>query len=126
MPPNEIDVNPLTVAVALASTVLGPTAAAYVGTYAVILIGWFAGLLYGLFTRAPDARMPVWAYTMFTLCVTLATTVPISQLLTDYLHLQTSLLLFPVALAIPAAPDKWGAAGNWLIQKWLAMRGVRQ
>lgn len=122
----EVDVSPLAVAVAVAGAALGPQAAQYVGAYALILIGWFAGLLYGLFTRSSDARMPVWAYAMFTFIVTMVATVPLSQIADDYVPVHFTGLLFPVAVAIPAMPDRWGQIGRWLLERWQIVVEKRQ
>lgn len=128
MPPNT-DLAPWALFVAAAATIFGPKAAALVGAYSIILIGWFGGLVYGLYTRSPDSKLPVWAYAVFTLIVCFMATVPASALLARTItvfEVDYTALLFPVAAAIPAFPDKWGAAGAWLLERWEAMRGVRQ
>lgn len=116
-PPPEVDLTPWAVAVAAAGAVVGPKFAAYVGAYALIFVGWFAGLLYGLYKRPADSKMPVWAYAVFTLLVSLGATVTLAQFAADYVPAAYTALLFPVAAAIPAMPDKWADAGNWLIDR---------
>lgn len=120
MPPNT-DLTPWAVALTIASAVFGPKLAALVGAYAIILLGWFAGLLYGLYTRNPESRLPVWAYALFTLVVCLMVTVPASLIASKtipFFAVEYTALLFPVAAAIPALPDKWGSFGAWLLRLW--------
>lgn len=124
-PPPDVDLSPFAVFVAVAGAAVGPVFAQYVGAYSFILLGWFAGLLYGLYTRAPESRMPVWAYSLFTLSVALAVTVPASKVVADYVPFSYTALLFPISAAIPAVPDKWGSIGQWLLERWQAARGVR-
>jgi hypothetical protein len=127
MPPSH-DLSPWAVALTIAAAVVGPKAAALVGAYSIILIGWFAGLLYGLYTRAPESRLPVWAYAAFTFIVCFMVTVPASLLLVRTipgLDVEYTAVLFPVAAAIPALPDKWGSFGEWLIERWQSLRGVK-
>lgn len=124
-PPPDIDLNPFAVAVVVAGAAVGPQFAQYVSAYALILVGWFAGLLYGLFTRAPDSKMPVWAYSLFTFLVTMVATVPVSQFAASYVPFSYTALLFPVAVAIPAMPDRWGTFGQWALDRLQAMRGVK-
>lgn len=124
-PPPDIDLTPWAVAVAVAGAAVGPQFAQYVSAYAIILVGWFAGLLYGLYTRSPESKMPVWAYSVFTLILCTAVTVPAAQVAAQYVPFSYTALLFPVAAAIPAVPDKWGDIGHWLMERWQAARGVR-
>jgi hypothetical protein len=124
-PPPDIDLTPWAVAVAVAGSAVGPHLALYVSAYALILMGWFAGLLYGLFTRSPESKMPVWAYALFTFLVTMIATVPVSQFAANYVPFTYTALLFPIAVAIPAVPDKWGAIGHWAFERWQAARGLR-
>lgn len=124
-PPPEVDLSPWAVSVVVAGAAVGPEIAQYVSAYALILVGWFAGLLYGLFTRAPESKLPVWAYTLFTFIVTMVATVPLSQFSANYVPFSYTALLFPVAVAIPAMPDRWGTFGQWAIDRLQAMRGVK-
>lgn len=128
MVPN-VDLTPLAVAVAVAGALFGPAFAAHLGAYAIILIGWFAGLLYGLYTRSPESKLPVWAYAVFTLLVCLMVTVPLALLAAQTLPMfkvEYTGFLFPIAAIIPALPDRWGAAGMWLLSKWELLRGAKQ
>lgn len=124
-PPPDVDLTPWAVAVAVAGAAVGPKFAQYVSAYSIILVGWFAGLLYGLYTRSPESKMPVLAYSVFTLILCVAVTVPAAQVAADYVPFSYTALLFPVAAAIPAVPDKWGDIGRWLMERWQAARGVR-
>lgn len=123
--PPDVDLTPWAVAVAVAGAAVGPQFAQYVGAYSIILVGWFAGLLYGLYTRRPDSQLPVWAYTLFTLIVCMLVTVPVSQAAAEWVPFSHTALLFPIAVAIPAVPDKWGAVGEWVLARWQAARGIQ-
>lgn len=122
--PVDTDLNPFAVAVAVAGALLGPKFAYYIGAYGLILTGWFGGLLYGLYRRQGDTRMPIWAYALCTLTGSIGTTVPAAELASQYLPISLTALLFPVAFAIPAVPDRWSAIGIWLLEKWQNARGA--
>lgn len=122
-PPPDVDLTPWAVAVAMAGAAVGPKFAQYVGAYALIFVGWFAGLLYGLYKRPADSRMPVWVYAVFTFIVSLGSTVTLAQFMAEYMQFSYTALLFPVAAAIPALPDKWGDIGNWMLERWQLIRG---
>ncbi len=124
--PPDIDISPWAVAVAVAGASVGPQFAQYVGAYSIILVGWFAGLLYGLFTRSAESKLPVWAYSLMTFIVTMGATVPFSQMAAEYVPFSYTALLFPISVAIPAVPDKWGTIGQWLLERWQAVRGAKQ
>lgn len=128
MPPN-VDLSPWALALTVAAAIFGPKAAALIGAYSIILFGWGAGLLYGLYTRSPESKLPVWAYALFTFIVCFMVTVPASLLLVKaipVLEVEYTAVLFPVAALIPALPDKWGAFGMWLLQRWEGFRGAKQ
>ena len=124
-PPPDIDLTPWAVAVAVAGARREPAVRAVRQRLRLDPDGWFAGLLYGLFTRAPESKLPVWAYSLFTFLVTMVATVPISQVAADYVPFSYTALLFPIAVAIPAIPDKWGTIGVWAFERWQAARGVK-
>lgn len=125
-PVPDIDLTPWAVAVAMAGAAVGPQFAHYVGAYALIFVGWFAGLLYGLYKRDAESKMPIWAYALFTLCMSLGATVTLAQLMAEYMPFSYTALLFPVAAAIPALPDKWSEIGAWIMSRWELVRGNRQ
>jgi len=123
--PADVDLSPYAAFVIAAGAFFGPHAAQYVSAYALVLIGWFCGLMFGLWRRSPEARMPVWAYALFTLTAAIGVTVPAAELLQPYTPLPASALLFPVSAAIPAVPDKWGAIVAWAAQVLKTARGSR-
>ena len=68
--------------------------------------------------------MPVWVYATLTFIVSVMVTVPASKGLAPYVPwVDATALLFPVAAAIPALPDKWGSFGQWLLDRFQALRG---
>jgi hypothetical protein len=127
MPPN-LDLTPWALALAIATAIFGPTVAALVGAYGIIMLGWFAGLLYGLYTRDPDSKMPVWAYSAFTFIVCVIATVPLSLIAAAHIpwfEVDYTSILGVVAAAIPALPDKWSQLGRWALAT-IRARGIRQ
>lgn len=125
----DLDITPWAVALALAGAAFGPKFAAYISAYGLILIGWFAGLLYGLYTRSLESKLPVWAYSLFTLIVCLMVTVPASQLAVAAIpgvQVEHTSALFVVSALISALPDYWGRAGAWILEKWQVLRGIKQ
>jgi hypothetical protein len=128
MPPN-IDLTPIAVILAFTSALFGPKIAALVGAYAIILIGWFAGLLYGLYTRAPESKMPVWAYAVFTFIMCFLVTVPTSILAVSYIpwvNVDYTSVLGIVSALIPAFPDRWGELGVKALEFLQRLRGAKQ
>lgn len=117
-----VDLDPFTVAVALAGAFFGPKLSYYIGAYGLILAGWFAGVLFGLYRRGPDAKLPIWAFVMATMVGSLGITVPAAELASHYLPFGLTALLFPVAFVVPAFPDKWGGFAVQLLEQWRARR----
>jgi hypothetical protein len=115
----DIDLNPIAVFVAVAGATMGPQISYYVGAYSIILLGWFAGLLFGLYRRE-ESKMPVWAYTVCTLLAAIVATVPLSEWAARYIPFAYTVLLFPVAFVIPAAPDKLLDFVGFMLKKWRA------
>lgn len=125
----EDDLSPLAFALTIASAFVGPKLALYVSAYGIILAGWFAGLLFGLYTRAPESKLPVWAYALFTLIVCLMATVTVAQLAVSavpWFKVEYTSALFPVAALIAGLPDYWGRAGAWVLKQWQDARGMKQ
>ena len=108
-------------------TVMTPYLAQYVAAYIVILLGWCAGVLIGVWKRDPRARMPVWAYVMSTLFASVGATASAASALAQIVpEVQVTALLFPVAMAIPAFPERWAEFGTWVLGRLAALRGVKQ
>jgi hypothetical protein len=129
MRPNDLDLTPWAVAMAVLGARFGPTFAAYISAYGLIMVGWFFGLMIGLYNRSPDSKLPVWAYGLVTLIACIMVTVTLSKLLVATIpgfQVEYTSMLFPVAAAIAGFPDKWGQFGVWLLDRWQAMRGVKQ
>ena len=128
MHPNSDALTAWAVAVSVAGALIGDKAAVIVGTYGLIFLGWFCGLMYGLWARPVESRMPVWAYAVFTLGVTMFGAVAAAELIAKWSPWDTkwTSLLFPIAVAVPALPHKWGDAGEWILKKFQSATGVRQ
>lgn len=123
----EPDLSPYAAFVAATGTMLGPPLASYVAAYVLILLGWCAGVLWGVYKRKPGARMPVWAYVVSTLLASIGVTATAAGYLAAVVpNLPVSALLFPVAFIIPAYPERWSEFGDWVVERWSAIRGAKQ
>lgn len=123
----EPDFSPHAAFTAAIGTLIGPMLAQYVAAYVLILLGWCAGVLWGVYKREPEARMPVWAYVVATLLASVGITATAAGYMAALMpDVATSALLFPVAFAIPAFPERWVDIGDWLMRRWQALRGVRE
>jgi hypothetical protein len=122
----EPDLSPYAAFTAAFGTLLAPELAQYIAAYGIILIGWFAGSLWGVYKRAPESRMPVWAYVLSTLLVALGVTTTIAGIMTRvFPDLPVVTLLFPIAWAIPAYPERWSEFAAWALDRVNARRGAK-
>lgn len=112
------DLNPLSVAVAIAGALLGPKLAPYVGAYGLILFGWLGGVLVGLYRKEPGTRVHVAAFLAVSFVLTVGATVPLAEMASDYVPKATvATLLFPVAFLIPAVGLDWLKVGRWVAER---------
>ncbi|CAM4077874.1 Holin [Bordetella tumbae] len=112
------NLDPVNVAVAVASVLFGPTLAAIIGPYAVIVIASTVGAAWSLGRRDPTARLgAVWYFLRLN-----ATAVLITAGLADIVGRwiggdDTSWLLAPIALLVGGVGDDWPRIGRWIIAR---------
>ena len=122
MPPDEQLPGIVSVAVLVATAVLGPEFALAVGAYGVILLGWFGGVMWGIWRMPPVPRPQLVAFVVVSLVATLGVTVSATQLLTNLLRatvpwaggVEPAGLLFPVAFLLPAIGHGWVDVARWV------------
>lgn len=111
--------DPVSLAVALAATIVGKEMAPYVGAYSVILFGWFGGMLIGLVRREPsEDRWRTLAFVAITFIVTIGSTWVAAVWLAAKVSIESTYLLFPVAVVIPAVGEDWIKIIKWALRLW--------
>lgn len=118
--------DPVSLVVAIAGSLLGPVLAPYVGAYTVILFGWAGGLLIGLYRRDPASRLSTARFTAVTLILTIGATTVAADFLSSKVSVGASLLLFPIAFLIPAIGHSWLDIGAWAVRRVATMLGGGQ
>lgn len=120
------DLSLLGLAVALATALVGPQLALYVGTYGVIALAWLGGVFIGLYrVRGPVSRGFMAGFAAVSFLVTLGLTVPLAEVAADWIvkaapwasSTGAKGLLFPVAVLIPAIGTSWIDIGRWIWSK---------
>lgn len=108
--------DPINVAIAIASIVFGPTLAGVIGPYAVIIISATVGAAWALGRRDPAASLSaVWYFLRLNTTAAIVT-VSLTKLVGMWLGLvDPSWLLAPVALVIGCVGDDWPAVGKWIV-----------
>lgn len=107
------DLDPVSIAAAIAGALLGPQLAPYIGAYSVVLLAWVGGVIVGLYRRDPASRMSAAAFIAVTFVMTLGLTTFIASLLASKLSAESTTFLFPVAFMIPAVGDSWADIVRW-------------
>lgn len=113
---NEPTLDPVSVAVAVATLLVGPKLAPVLGAYTLILFGWFAGVLIGVYRRDAGSRMGTAVFVVVMFIVTMGSTVSAAELVAahlPYFKSTASALLFPVSILIPAVGDDWISISRW-------------
>ena len=116
-------IEPVAVAVVIATALVGPQLAEAVGAYAIILVAWFFGVFGNIYWREPRPRSEIALFAVLTFGVSVGMTVPLAQFIVKMAPewvpslsgLEAKALLFPVAFAIPAFWHKWP---QWLVWAW--------
>lgn len=109
----QADLDPLTIAVAIATAIVGPKLAPYVGAYTLIFFGWFGGVLVGVYRRDTGSRMGTMIFVLVSFVLTVGITVPAAQWLSPMAGAASNALLFPVSFLIPAVGDTWTKIAAW-------------
>lgn len=112
---NQLD--PVSVAIALAGVLFGPALAGVIGPYAVILISCTVGAGWALGRRDPAARLSAAWYFLRLNATAVVVTVGLAQLAGRWLGGDDhSWLLAPIALIVGGVGDDWPGVGRWLLQ----------
>jgi len=111
------DLDPVSIAAAIAGALLGPQLAPYIGAYSVVLLAWVGGVIVGLYRRDPTSRMSAAGFIAVTFVMTLGLTAFIASVLAARISAESTTLLFPVAFAIPAVGDSWIDIARWVAQR---------
>ena len=113
---NTSQLDPVSVAIALASILFGPHLAAIIGPYAVILISATVGAAWALGRRDPAAKVSAAWYFLRLNATAILITVSIAKLAGIWLGVADhSWLLAPIALVVGGVGDDWPVVGRWLV-----------
>lgn len=113
---NSSQLDPVSVAIALASVLFGPPLAAIIGPYAVILISATVGAAWSLGRRDPAAKLSAAWYFLRLNATAILVTVSVAKLAGIWLGLADhSWLLAPIALVVGGVGDDWPGVGKWLV-----------
>jgi len=121
MVPLEPQIDPVSVAVAIVTALVGGVLAPYVGPYIIIAIAGAAGSGFALGRWRECTRFEAAGYMFGMTVVALLLTVPFTELLLwlspDLLHLSSRWALAPVAALIGGIGHDWPKVGGWLIER---------
>lgn len=110
---NQLD--PVNVAVAIASVLFGPAIAGVIGPYAVIVMASTVGAAWALGRRDQTARLGAAWYFLRLNATAVILTVGVAKLLGVWIGSEeTSWLLAPVALFVGGVGDDWPRLCSWL------------
>jgi hypothetical protein len=100
-------IDPVSVAVAVASLIIGPQAAQIAGPYAAIIVGSFAGCLLALRTRDPSSTFKAGWFIALLMTMSVMLTVGVSLVVSKWTGWDSQWLLFPVSLLLAGAGERW-------------------
>ena len=110
--------DPVSVAIALASVIFGPALAAVIGPYAVIIVSATVGAAWALGRREPGARLGAAWYFLRLNATAVLVTVSLANLAGQWVGQQnTTWLLAPIALLVGGVGDDWPRIGRWLLER---------
>ena len=110
--------DPVSVAIALASVIFGPALAAVIGPYAVIIVSATVGAAWALGRREPGARLGAAWYFLRLNATAVLVTVSLANLAGQWAGQQnTTWLLAPIALLVGGVGDDWPRIGRWLLER---------
>ena len=110
--------DPVSVAIALASVIFGPALATVIGPYAVIIVSATVGAAWALGRREPGARLGAAWYFLRLNATAVLVTVSLANLAGQWAGQQnTTWLLAPIALLVGGVGDDWPRIGRWLLER---------
>ena len=110
--------DPVSVAIALASVIFGPALATVIGPYAVIIVSATVGAAWALGRREPGARLgAVWYFLRLNATAVLVTA-GMATLAGRWMGIaETNWMLAPIALLVGGVGDDWPRIGRWLLER---------
>ena len=116
MPISTSQLDPVNVAIALASIIFGPALASVIGPYAVIMMASTVGAAWSLGRREPGEKWGAAWYFVRLNTTAILITVSLANLAAQWIGSQESeWMLAPIALAVGVIGDDWPRVGRWLI-----------
>ncbi len=116
MPMNSSQLDPVSVAIALAGVLFGPALAGVIGPYAVIIISATVGAAWALGRREPDAKLRAAWYFLRLNATAVLVTVSLANLAARWVGADEShWMLAPIALLVGCVGDDWPRVGRWLL-----------
>lgn len=110
----EVTIDPVAVAIAILTVILGPKLAPYVGTYIVIAAAGLTGAAFSLGRREPDAKLGTWPFLIVMVAFSMLLTVGFTQLAALlWPPLGSSYMIAPVALVVGYIGDDWPGLFKW-------------
>ena len=117
-PTGDIAIDPVSVVIALATTLLGPQLAAYVGPYIVIAGAGLTGAAFALGRRDPQAKLGPFLFLSVMVGLSMLLTVAATELAVKlWPTLESRWMLAPVALIIGYVGDDWPAVLTWAVRR---------
>lgn len=115
---NQLNLDPVSVAIAVAGLLFGPALAGVIGPYAVIIMACTVGAGWALGRRDPAARLSAAWYFLRLNATAVIVTVSLAQLAGRWIGSDDhSWLLAPIALIVGGVGDDWPHVGQWLLQR---------
>lgn len=113
---NSQQLDPVSVAIALASVLFGPALAGVIGPYAVIIISATVGAAWALGRRDAAAKISAAWYFLRLNATAAIVTVSLAKLAGMWMGVADhSWLLAPVALVVGGVGDDWPRVGRWVL-----------
>lgn len=102
-------IDPVTVAIAIATGLFGSTAAQYVGPYAVIIVGALIGAAWSASRRDPGSRIGTAAFILLLIGLAVLVSVPLAEVAARYVGQDSRWMLGPVAVVVAGVGERWPA-----------------
>ena len=110
--------DPVSVASALASVIFGPALATVIGPYAVIIVSATVGAAWALGRREPGARLGAAWYFLRLNATAVLVTASMATLAGRWMGIaETNWMLAPIALLVGGVGDDWPRIGRWLLER---------
>lgn len=110
--------DPVSVAIALASVIFGPALATVIGPYAVIIVSATVGAAWALGRREPGARLGAAWYFLRLNATAVLVTAGMATLAGRWLGIaETNWMLAPIALLVGGVGDDWPRLARWVFER---------